>query len=79
MASLRSCTALVLEVSLEVLLHVVGSSELLGAADKCALDSLLGGVNLGMTRRMSRGGECLVATMGVAVPARITLARSLGR
>lgn len=71
-------TALILVVSLEVLLHVVGTGKLLLAARKSALDSLLGGVDLGMARGVARGGECLFASVSVAVPAGVPLSGSLG-
>lgn len=63
-------------MGLKVLLHVVGSGELLLAAVESALNSLLGSVDLGVTRGMTRSGEGLLATVAVAVAARVSLARA---
>lgn len=69
--------ALVLVVSLQVLLHVVGPSKLLLATQVRALDGLLGCVDLGMSRGVARSGKRLLAAMGVSVAAWISFARTL--
>lgn len=62
----------------QMLLHVVGPCELLGAALKRAGDSLFGSVNLGMPRSMAGCSEGLLTTMAVSIPARIALAGPFG-
>jgi hypothetical protein len=71
-------TALVLEMCFEVLLHVIGSSELLLASRKGALNSLLCSVDLGVTRGMARSRKSLFAAVSVAIPAGIALSGTLG-
>jgi hypothetical protein len=68
---------LVLEVCLEMLLHVVGTGELLGAALEAARDGLFGRVNLGMPRGVPRRGERLLAAVRVPVAAGEALAGPL--
>ena len=64
-------------MSFEVLLHVVGASELFVAAGKGALDSLLGSMDLGVSGGMARRRECLLAPVAITVAARIALASAL--
>jgi hypothetical protein len=64
-------------MGLKMLLHVVGTGELLLAAGVGALDSLLGSVNLGVARGMARGCEGLLTAMSLAVAAGIPLSGSL--
>lgn len=69
---------LVLVVGFQVLLHVVGSGELLVAARECALDRLFRRVDFGVARGMARGGEGLFASMALTVAAGIALDGALG-
>lgn len=62
-------------MSLKVLLHIVGPSKFLMATWECALNSLLSCMNLGVTRRMSRRREGLLAAMAFTIPTGVALAR----
>ena len=63
---------------LQVLLHVVRPSELLGAALEGAGNRLLSGVNFRMPRGVAGCGEGLLAAVAVPIPARIPLAGPFG-
>ena len=60
-------------MSLEMLLHVVGSRKLLLASSECTLHCLLCCVDLGVTRCMTRCGKGSIATVGLFESTRITL------
>jgi hypothetical protein len=66
-------------VRLEVLLHVVGARKLLCAPGIRALNGLLGRVDLGVARGVTRGCEGLLATVAVPIPAWVSLARAFRR
>ena len=67
------------EVGLEVLLHVVRASELLGTTSIFTRNCLLRAVDLGVARCMARGCECLRAALGFPVAARVSLESFVGR
>lgn len=62
----------------QMLLHVVGPCELLGATLEGAGDRLFGSVDLGMPRGVARRGESLLAAVAVPIPTRIPLAGPFG-
>lgn len=74
----RRASGLVLEVGFQMLLHVVGSGELLVASRILAMDCLFRCVDLGVARSVTRGGEGLFAPMKVTVAAGVPLDGALG-
>ena len=60
-----------------MLFHVVGAGELLGAPQVGTRNSLLGRVDLGVTRGVAGGSEGLLAPVCIPIAARETLSRTL--
>lgn len=66
-------------MGVEVLLHVVGPGELLGAPLERAWHGFLGRVDLGVARGVPRRGEGLFAAVRVLVAARVALGGFVAR